>query len=117
MAQLVSLEMNQRNMETEYNKKARPTVYKEGMLVWMPNDIRKIGECSKFRNEYLKTPFKIVKVIGTHNLKLQNTETGKVLKNEVHIDRVKHFTPREYELKVAKPAGASLVACTPQVTA
>jgi hypothetical protein len=94
-AQKASLEMNQKYMEEQYNKKAKPTVYAENMLVWMHNDIRKIGECSKFRNEFLKTPFKIIKVVGTHNLKLQNTVTGKILKNLVHVDRVKHMIPRD----------------------
>ena len=82
-------------MEEAYNKHSKPTVYTEGKKVWMHNDIRKIGECSILRNEFLKTPFKIIQVVRTHNLKLQNTVTGKIMKNLVHVDRVKHVINRK----------------------
>jgi hypothetical protein len=88
-AQQKIIEVNKRNSSTKYNKKVRPTTYKDGDLVYLRNDGSKVGECSKFRREYLG-PYAVVKVLSEHSLKLQNANNKKILKNPIHVDRVKH---------------------------
>jgi RNase H-like domain found in reverse transcriptase/Reverse transcriptase (RNA-dependent DNA polymerase)/Integrase zinc binding domain/Integrase core domain len=88
-AQQKIIETNKQSSVKKYNKNTRPTVYKEGELVYLRNDGTKIGECTKFRKEYLG-PYRVVRLLSDHSLKLLNTKNDKVLKNPIHIDRVKH---------------------------
>src|SRR5207245_1121740 len=88
-AQDISLKMNQDSMVQRYNAKARPTNFVVGDEVYLKNEVKKVGECGKFRPEFLRIPYKITEILSRHNLRLQNTETGKMMKNVVHIDRVK----------------------------
>ena len=81
-------EMNSASSNAAYNKKTNPTVYTEGMLVYLYNDAKKPGICAKLQKEF-NGPYRIKKIIGEHGAKLENVANKKVLKHPVHIDRLK----------------------------
>src|SRR5207244_3422484 len=88
-AQDISLKMNQDDMVKRYDAKTKPTEFQKDDIVYLRNDVKKVGECGKFRPEFLRVPYKITEVVSRHNVRLQNTESGKNVRNLVHVDRVK----------------------------
>jgi hypothetical protein len=73
-AQQKIIETNKKNSIAKYNKKTRPTMYNDGDLVYLRNDGSKVGECSKFRREYLG-PYVVLRVLSAHSVKLQTPRT------------------------------------------
>jgi hypothetical protein len=88
-AQKEIISINKKSSMKKYNKNVRPTTYKEGDMVYLRNDGTTVGECSKFRKEYIG-PYQVVKVLSEHSIKILNMKNNKILKNPVHIDRLKH---------------------------
>ena len=50
---------------------------------------------------------------GTHNVRLQNTVTGKIMKNPVHVDRIQHLVERELPTPSHVTDGSTPAECTP----
>jgi hypothetical protein len=80
--------------------------------VRLHNDVKKVGECSKFGNEFLKTPFRIVELNGTHSVRLQNTVTGKIMKTSVHVDRIQYLAEKELPTHSKVTDGSTPTMCT-----
>ena len=89
---------NELKMTEAYNKKfARPYYdgYRIGQKVWLKHEPTVQNVSAKFKRTYLPDIFKVISIDSFGNLQLQNCNTGKMMKNVVHVDRVHPHVERK----------------------
>src|SRR5207245_10401631 len=67
-AQDISLKMNQDSMVQRYNAKARPTKFVVGEEVYLKNEVKKVGECGKFRPEFIRIRNNITEMLRQNKI-------------------------------------------------
>lgn len=73
-------------MTERCNKKTNPLKLSVGDYVYML--VEPTGQARKFQNKY-NGPYIVHSIVSNHLVKLRDSTTAKVLKNEVHLDRLK----------------------------
>ena len=93
-----------------HNKKAKPYPYAEGMLVYLKNEAKKPGVSAKLQLEYIG-PYKLIKKFSDHSFSVENVATGKLVRNQIHVDRMKPV--KEIKTKNYNDAGQKMAEKTP----
>lgn len=73
-------------MVERYNKNANPLKLSVGDYVYMLTE--QTGQGRKFQPKYTG-PLVVHKIVSDHIVKLRNPSTGKLFRNDVHLDRLK----------------------------
>ena len=76
-------------MVERYNKNANPLKLSVGEYVCMLTE--QTGQGRKFQPKYTG-PLVVHKIVSDHIVKLRNPSTGKLFRNDVHLDRLKIAT-------------------------
>lgn len=85
----LKMEEYQQQMKENYDKKIRKQHhYKIGEKVFLKDNVGQVGQSRKLLPEYLNVEYEIVEM-DSHNVKLKDTATGKILQAKIHKDRIK----------------------------
>jgi len=92
------LAKNADSMKSRYDHKiARPNPekYRVGQKVWLKHEPSVQVVSAKFKRTYHQDIYVIEEVCSDYNVRLKNLSTGKILKNETHVDKIKPYVERK----------------------
>ena len=90
------LEEGQTEMKRRYDENIRKMhTYKKGDKVYLKDPVGVPNVSKKLQAVYYPDVFEIIEVESEHNVRLRNIEKNEILKNPVHVDRIKARIDRE----------------------